>query len=129
MYKEVLIIVITIILILLLNNITQNYTKDSVESLSGILYQIREDFLQEEIEQEKLNKDIENIFMEWENRHDTLAYYIEHDELEKVEDELTKVKSNILTEEYEQGVEHLDSCVFLLQHIQDKESFSLKNIF
>lgn len=129
MYKEILIIIIIILVILSLNIITQNYTKDSVAILSENLIRMKEDFLQEEKSQEKLNQDIANTFQEWDKRHDTLAYYIEHDELEKVETDLTMVRSNIETGEYEQGVEHLDSCIFLLEHIQDKEAFNLKNIF
>lgn len=65
MYKEILIIAIIILVISSLNIITQNYTKDSVAILSENLIRMKEDFLQEEKNQEKLNQDIANTFQEW----------------------------------------------------------------
>ena len=53
----------------------------------------------------------------------------EHDELEKVDTYLVALKSNIESEDYEQAVENLDICVYILEHIDDKEAFLLKNIF
>ena len=58
-----------------------------------------------------------------------LAYYIEHDELEKIELYLTALKSNIETKEYNQAVVEVDSCIFILKHIEEKYSFNLQNIF
>ena len=58
-----------------------------------------------------------------------MAFYIEHDELEKVETCLTNIRSDIETEELEHSIENLDNCIFILEHIRDKESISLANIF
>ena len=129
MYKGIMIIVIITIIILSLNFITQNYTKESVKILEENLKNMREDFLEEEKHKEKLEKDIEETFKEWNKRYDILAYYIEHDELEKVENDLTIVRSSIEAEVYDQGVEHIDTCIFLMKHIKEKETFKLKNIF
>ena len=119
MYKGIMIIVIITIIILSLNFITQNYTKESVKILEENLKNMREDFLEEEKHKEKLEKDIEETFKEWNKRYDILAYYIEHDELEKVENDLTIVRSSIEAEVYDQGVEHIDTCIFLMKHIKE----------
>ena len=62
-------------------------------------------------------------------KHDKLAYFIEHDELEKVETDLVSIKSYIETQEYEQAVGELDKGAFVLKHIEDKYAFNLQNIF
>ncbi len=72
---------------------------------------------------------MEKIEKIWEERYEKMAYYIEHDELEKVETELTKLKPDIDMEEYSMGVENLDSCSFILEHIKDKSALKIVNVF
>ena len=76
-----------------------------------------------------MSKAIDKIKEDWESRHDKLAYYIEHNELEKVEDNLTALDSLSETEEYADAIKELDKCVFILKHIQEKYAFNLENIF
>ena len=71
----------------------------------------------------------EEIKKEWENRYDKLAYFIEHDELEKVKTDLTALNSFIETKEYAEAISELDKCVFVLKHIEDKYAFNLQNVF
>ena len=62
-------------------------------------------------------------------QHDKLAYYIEHDELEKVDTAIINMKSYIETKEYSSAVANLDEGKFILEHIEDKNAFNLVNIF
>lgn len=78
---------------------------------------------------EKIKNQINEIKEEWEKRHDKLACYIEHDELEKVEDKLVSLESDVNMEDYEQAMNNLKESTFFLQHIQDKYAFNLINIF
>ena len=55
----------------------------------------------------------EEIKKEWENRYNKLAYFIEHDELEKVKTDLTALNSFIETKEYAEANSELDKCVFV----------------
>jgi len=132
MYKEMIIIISILIIILTLNYITQNYTKFCVSEISSDLNALK-DKINKEIDDEEidseLNKSINNIHNKWDEMYKKLAYYIEHDELEKVETCLTNIRSNIETEELEHSIENLDACIFILEHIQDKEKLSLANIF
>ena len=80
-------------------------------------------------EKEKIKNDMESIYQQWEQRHDKLAYFIEHDELEKVETEFVAIKSYIETDEYEEAISELDKSVFILKHIEDKYAFNLQNVF
>lgn len=128
-YKEIIVSIVIIIGIVILNNITENYTKDSLEIMSKDFNEIRKELLKEDQQKESLLLKIENMKSIWDNRGQKLAYYIEHDELEKVDTYLTALKSNVETKEYEQAVENLDICEYILDHIDDKEAFLLKNIF
>ena len=83
---------------------------------------------EEEVKENIKNKK-EEIKKEWENIHDKLAYFIEHDELEKVKTDLTALNSFIETKEYAEAISELDKCVFVLKHIEDKYAFNLQNVF
>lgn len=127
MYKEFAIIIIVIVLIVCLDILTNNYTKNSVKIISDELNILRESILNQE--KEKANNKMQEIKEKWKERYDILAFYIEHDELEKVETEMIGLAANINTEEYEDCISYLDTTIFILEHIQEKEEFHLRSIF
>lgn len=129
MLKETIICIVIVIAIIFGNNTTQDYTKESVNELSNGLMQLRENAKQENLKDEKIKKEAEEIYAQWEKRHEKLAYFIEHDELEKVETELVTIKSNIETEDYEELISGIDKSTFILKHIEDKYAFNLENVF
>ena len=102
-----------------------------VESLADQLSDLKSDIFKEEenIERDSIKDKIKQIEDNWESRHDKLAYYIEHDELEKVETNLTSLRSFIEANENSEAVSELDKSVFVLKHIEDKYAFNLQNIF
>lgn len=126
MYKETIIIIIIIILIILGDIITQKYTEKTVSEISIGLYELKDYISQNK---EEKYKKIENIEEKWDKKSETLAYYIEHDELEKVKTELTGLSAFLSVEEYNECVCKIDTSIFILGHIQEKEEFHLRSIF
>ncbi len=128
-YKEIIICIVVIIFIVVLNIITESYTKYSVETTSKGLEELKEMINKEEKNKEEIEEKVSNIKLNWENNYKKLAYYVEHDELEKVNTELVSLKANIEVEEYEQGMPDLEKCIFILQHIKEKSAMQIKNVF
>ena len=58
-----------------------------------------------------------------------MSCYIEHNELEKVARQITVIKGNIDVEEYAQAIPQLDECVYIINHIVDKERVLIRNLF
>lgn len=129
MYKELVISIIVVALVIVGNIITQNNTTKSIEDISASLIQLREEIASESSIKEKAKEKMEQTEKVWEEKYEAMAYYIEHNELEKVKTELTKLKANIDMKEYAQGVENLDNCIFILEHIKDKTALKIVNIF
>lgn len=127
MYKEIIIIIVAITLVISLDIVTNNYTKETVEIMRGKLSILREYIFEEN--KEKSDLQIPDIEKEWDERYKILAFYLEHDELEKVNTELTSIKAFLDMEEYSECMNSLDKCVFILEHIQEKEETSLKSVF
>ena len=129
MIKETIICTVLVIAILFGNTITQDYSKKAVEDLSQSLLFLREEITRSEVDQEKAKGEAEKLEKEWKEKQNKLAYYIEHNELEKIEVELTAIQSHIETQEYQDSTSEIDKSIFLLQHIEDKYAFNLQNIF
>ena len=127
MIKELTISITIIITIFILDLYTQNYTKTTISKTTQKLSELQQEISKNNFEQieEKLN-DTEK---EWQEAHDKLAYYIEHDELEKVDTALVTMKSYIDSQDYTSASSELQKSIFVLEHIQKKNSFSLENIF
>lgn len=131
MFKEIIICITIVTTIIIGNNITQKYTTQAVEEMANSLNSIRTEIFEgkENIDINKIENEIDDINSEWEIRHEKLAYYIEHDELEKVETNLTGLKGEIEAGEYGDAISQIDQSIFLLEHIEDKYAFNLQNIF
>lgn len=127
MKNESLICIVVIILIAILETVTGNYTKESVEYLKSDLYQIKQEIETED--KKKISEKVMNAKENWKDRANKMAYYVEHDELEKVNVYLVGVESNTETEEYNDAKSELEKCIYILEHIEEKYKFNLKNIF
>ncbi|MBQ2938591.1 MAG: DUF4363 family protein [Clostridia bacterium] len=129
MTKEIVICIIIVVFIFMGDLVTQNYTNDSISEASSNLNQLRDELVKEDVDLEMLREKIIRARTNWDNRHKKLAYYIEHDELEKVETDLSALYGYIDVEEYEEAVAELDRTVYVLEHIKHKNVFNLENIF
>lgn len=126
MLKEIIISIIIVLSIIGLDILTQNYTKETVKNTSEKLSNLKEKINNNE---ENILKDIEKIYANWEERREKLAYFIEHDELEKVEKNLTNIKSFIEEDELIMAISGVDEAKYILEHIKEKNALELENIF
>ncbi len=128
MYKELIISIIIVALIFGLNYVTQKNTDITVETVTEKLNTVKNSALEEVPNKDKVASDINIAYDKWEELDDIMAYYIEHDELEKVKTALTSAKSYIEVEEYKESIEAIDNCIYILDHIHEREMFTLDNI-
>ena len=131
MIKELIISIIIVVFIFIGNAVTENYTKESIDETTQSLVILRDEIIKDEkeIDFEVAKRKIDDIYEKWNQRYEKLAYYIEHDELEKVKTEITGLRGYIEKEEYSEALPELDKSVYILEHIKDKTSLNLKNIF
>ena len=129
MKKELIICILIISIIVIANVITQNYTKQCVASMNENLEVLKEASLSEDVDKEKISNRLQKIEDNWNEFQQKLAYYIEHDELEKVETQIYAMKGFSEIEKYDEVVPELEKCMFILEHLQDKTKLNVKNIF
>ena len=127
MRKELIICIFIIVLIVITNIITQNYTKECVSIMHQNLEILKEASLKEN--KDEVQSKIDEVENNWNEFQEKLAFYIEHDELEKVETQIYAMKGFYEISKYDEIIPELDKCVFILEHIQDKTKLNVKNIF
>lgn len=128
MIREIIICIGIIVIILTGNIITQNYTDEFVNEISEELNRLSEIIILEKKE-EIINEKVEKIQSLWKENNTKLAYFIEHDELEKVETSLESMKSYLEVRDYDQAKNEIDKNIFILKHIEKKYDLNLENIF
>ncbi len=126
MLKEIIISIMIIVIIFSLDFLTRSYTDESIKQTTIML-----DSLKEKIKngEDSTNKNIEELIDSWWNKRKKLSYFIEHDELEKVDTNLTNLKSYIEVSDYDMAINSIDEVKYILEHIKQKNSFSLANVF
>ena len=153
MVKEFIICTIIIIGILIGNGVTQGYTRKSIDDINAKLKELEQTMagelevskaementqigigettinIEKGINSDEIKNKEEVIYKEWDEMFSKLAYYIEHEELEKVSKNLENVKTYIKLGKYEEGIKEINEVIFVLNHIEDKYSFNLQNIF
>ena len=155
MYKELVISIIIVVSIFVLDYITKKYTdnviNEAIQDLNTIKLALKErkeeeeGLNEEENETEEINEGEEEFegldedekilklesdnYEKWLKYHKRLAFYIEHNELEKVETNYVTGKSFIENAKYEDAMSEVEKTIFVLQHINDKYSVNLENIF
>ena len=127
MYKEIIITVLIVTLIFGLDIITSRYTANAIDELSQNLDELKTDL--DTKSEDNIEEKTNNIFTKWREYYDVLAYYIEHDELEKVETQLTMLRSDQNEKQYEECKKEIDTTKFILKHIENKEKFTLQSVF
>lgn len=140
MKKELIIVIIIVIAIIILDTITHNYTKNNFAKINEQLEQIKkisENIAKKEKEresdknskQQELQEKIKIMEEDWQAINKNTAFYIEHEELEKVNASMIKFKSYIQLEEYTEAIPELENCKYILDHIRDKEAMQIINLF
>lgn len=129
MHKELIICIVIVISIFALNYITQTYTDKTINEVKEHLESIKEELIREEPDFEKAILKADEAFNKWEELDDKMVLYIEHEEIEKVTTAITSTKSFTEMEDEGQAVDSIDRCIYLLDYIDEREKFTLDNIF
>lgn len=127
MFKEIMICITIITSIIVVDILTQNFTKKSVSEVNTIFENLKKEIVNND--KTKIDEEIKTIEKKWNDVHDILSYYIEHDEIEKVDTAIVTMKAFLETDDFSSAIAEIDEGKFVLEHIQEKYAFNLENIF
>ena len=150
MKKEEIATLVIIGIILIIDLITLYYTKKCIAKISDDLTNLENMAVEsikaenndnsenngsnsegdesKKIESKELKQKTEDIYKEWLGMNDTLTFYIEHDELEKVNVQLERIIANFNVDSTEDAVPEIKETIYILRHIEKKQRLTLRNI-
>lgn len=150
MKKEEIATLVIIGIILIIDLITLYYTKKCIAKISDDLTNLENMAVEsikaenndnsenngsnsegdesKKIESKELKQKSEDIYKEWLGMNDTLTFYIEHDELEKVNVQLERIIANFNVDSTEDAVPEIKETIYILRHIEKKQRLTLRNI-
>ena len=129
MKKEIVITIIIILVIIMGDIITNNYTKKCVKATNDNLEELKNMVLSKTETNNDLELRAEEIYDEWRNNTKGLAYYIEHNEMEKVDVQMQIITADLEAESMEESIPEIEQAIYLLHHIEEKRALKMKNVF
>ena len=127
--KEITIIILILMIIFGGALYTQKFLNNTADMLVSKLENLKTELENNNKEQQNLEQQTDEIYVDWENINEKWSVVVLHDEIDLIETSLIRMKSKIKTGSLDESMEDLDTSIFLLKHIKEKEKTSLKNIF
>ncbi len=129
MRREAIITILIILAIIIGEWLTQSYSKKTLSGVQDSLRELKEGILSSENEVSELIDKTNQIYDKWEEDNQLLSYYLEHDELEKVNTQFVLVKGYLETDDPQNALPDIEEGIYILEHIKEKEKLSIKNVF
>ena len=129
--KEFIIIIIILAIIIGGDIFIENYIKNTSQNIIGELKNLKKEIIaskENEGNQGKLKEKANDIYKKWEKTENNWAVIVLHSELDLIETSFTKMKSGIEQGELNRSLEEIETNLFLIDHISEKEKFCLKNV-
>ena len=129
--KDFLIITTIIIIILagdlLINRILESSTDELVNSLKTLKEHVIE--AKESENREDIIDEMSDMENNWEKTSELWAIFVVHQEIDNIEQALIKTKAMIRDGNIEDAIPEIDTAIFFVEHVKQRERLSLKNIF
>lgn len=125
MKKSIVICIVIVLLIVLGDVILQRYINNKFYSITEKLNEIGDNY---ENHEENL-KNIDELNQIWNSSYKIMACYLEHDELEKVKTQLTIMEAAAQIDDFDMIYEETSRTKFIVEHINEKQSLKIDNIF
>ena len=130
-YKTLIFAISILIIIIILDIIFENYSKNAIEKINSNIDKIGKAFEieGENYDKEELEKLSEKARDEWRKREDILSCFIEHDEVEKINTKLDVLYTQVKNEVWMDAKSTVSEVKRLVKYLEGKYELSIQNIF
>lgn len=129
--KEITIIFIILIIIIGGAVYIEKYLEKTSQELVGMLENLKDKVKSNNgaSNMEEIKKEADKVYNKWEEIEKKWAFTVLHSELDLIETSFVRMKAQIEEGELSKSIEEIETSIFLVNHISEKEKFCLKNIF
>lgn len=125
-------IIIAIILIIVAGDIwMQTYLTKTADEIGKKLQELKHNTIlaKETDNRDEIKNEVSEIEKKWEEISKTWSTIVVHQEIDNIEQALKKSKSNIEEGDLGNALEEIETTIFFVEHVKEREKLSLKNIF
>lgn len=127
--KEAIIIILILIVIIFGGTLEQKYLQKSGGELISRLDELNNFIKENRKDIEEIKNKSNDVYDKWKKIESKWSIIVLHNELDLIETALIEMKTNMETEDIEEGIVELEKSIFLVNHINEKEKLNVKNIF
>lgn len=127
--KEITIIIFIILIIFFGEIYIYKFLDTTTNSILGDLNNLKNDIQKENAEKKELQNKAERIYSKWNIINEKWSNVILHEEIDSIETSLIRAKAKIENDYLKESIEDIETAIFLVNHIREKEKTTLKNIF
>ena len=125
--KEYIIIIVIIFLISTIEVWTSYELRNSIDNMKNGIQSVQNKV--DEKNEKEAQQEFDKLKENWKDQADRLAFFTEHNELEKINNDLVKIEANFESDENDMLMENIAELKFILDHIEEKNQLRWKNIF
>ena len=125
MKKSLIICIVIVLLIVLGDTILQRYVNNKFYSITEKLNEISDSYKNHE---ENL-RNIDELNEILNSSYQIMACYLEHNELEKVKTQLIIMEAAAKVDDFDVIYEETSRTKYIIEHINEKQSLKIDNIF
>ncbi len=134
MKKEEIITAFIVLAIIIAELLSQKFTRNVAKEMEDKMENINNEILaivdeKNKGKEQEISQRTKELYDEWEKKTDTLAFYIDHSELEKINVQLNKVIGYLEIGMPDEATVEMKEGIFEMEHIKLKQQLCLKNIF
>lgn len=129
--KEIIIIILVLLAIFGCNAMVQKHLENTSQNVISKLETLKEKVI--EVKETEEREEIEKLFQEaeeeWNRVHKTWSIIVIHEELDSIDEALIKAKSSISDGDLENSLAEIETALFFINHVKEREKVTLENIF
>ncbi len=126
------IIIISIIAIIVIGDICmQAYLNKTTIEIAQDLQNLKQNTIlaKKDNERSNIKKEVNEIEKKWTEINKIWSTIVVHQELDNIEQAIIKAKSSIEEGELPDALQEIETTIFFVEHVKQREKLSLKNIF
>lgn len=129
--REWIIIIVIILIITFGNFITDKYLEGTTNELINELKDLKQKTIEinENDDRLQIKNKMAELEEKWNKTNKMISIVVMHQEINNVEEALTKARTSINYGELKDAIVELETAIFLADNIKEREKVNLKNIF
>ncbi len=125
--REYLIIIVILSFVFFMEYLTSKSLGEATQWMKNGVISIENKI--KENQESEAQEEFYDLQGKWKEKTEKLALFVEHNELEKVTNDIALIEINFETDETEDILENIADLKFMLEHIEEKNQLKWKNIF